>query len=129
MIQLTDATLLANNEVVGIVPNSLKYTEGFGEQKVRSTSIGGGKVEQIYARDLESALSKLMFDLPTTPENVALAREWKANGNLNVFQIAGFTAEGEVTRTFGQAAVVNDYEVEIGADTNISVEVQSNAAI
>jgi hypothetical protein len=127
MIQLTDASVVANNELVGIVPNSLKYTEGFGEQSVRAASIGGGRVEQVYARNVESAFSKLMFDLPTTPENIVLARRWKANGNLNVFQIAGSTPEGDVTKTFTQAAVTNDYEVEIGSEGNISIEIASNS--
>ena len=129
MIQLSDATLVANNDAVGIIANSLKYTEGFGEQTMRAASIGGGKAEQVFANDVETRFSSLMFDLPTTPENIALAREWKANGNQNAFQIAGFTPEGDVTRTFTQAAVVNDYEVEIGTDTNISVEIKSNPAI
>lgn len=129
MIQLTDAALIANNEAVGIVPNSLKYTEGFGERNVRAVSVGGGKVEQVYANNVEGALGKLMFDLPSTPENIALAREWAAAGNGNVFQIAGSTPEGEVTRTFTQAAIINDYEVEIGSEANISIEVMANAPI
>ena len=130
MIQLSDAALIANNEAVGIVPNSMKFTEGFGERKVRTASVGGGKVEQIFANDVESALSKLTFDMPTTPENIRLAREWTANQNKNVFQIAGSTSDGEeVTRSFTQAAVVNDYEVEIGSEANISIEIMSNAAI
>ena len=129
MIQLTDATLLANNEAIATVPNSIKYTEGFGERAVRVASIGGGKVEQIYANNVETAYSKLMFELPTTPENIKLARSWAANANGNVFQIAGSTPEGDVTKTFTQAAVTNDYEVEIGADTSISMEIMSNAAI
>jgi hypothetical protein len=129
MIQLTDAALIANDEAVGIIPNSMKFTEGFGERKVRTASIGGGKVEQIFARDVETALSKLMFDLPTTPENIALAKAWAENGNENTFQIAGATPEGDVTRSFTQAALVNDYEVEIGSEANISIEICSNQAI
>lgn len=129
MIQLTDAAVIANNEVVAIIANSLKYTEGFGEQTMRAASIGGGKTEPIYANDVETSLSDLMFELPTTPENIALVRSWKANTNQNAFQIAGSTPEGEVTRTFTQAAVLNNYEVGIGSETSIPVEIKSNPAI
>lgn len=130
MIQLTDAAVVANNEAVGIMPNSLAYTEGFGEQDVRAVSVGDGKTEQIFARNLETSFSMLKFELPTTPENIALARSWKANGNQNVFQIAGATPDGgAVTRTFTQAVVVNDYEVGIGTETTIPIEIKSNAAI
>lgn len=129
MIQLADATILANNEAVAVIPNSVKYTEGLGEQTVRAASVGGGKAEQIFAQNIETSISKLIFLLPTTPESITLARAWKTNGNQNVFQIAGSTAEGDVTRTFTQASVVNDYEVEIGSETSIEIEVKSNPAI
>lgn len=128
-IQLSDATLIANNEVVGVVANSIKYTEGFGENKVRSMSVGGGATEQVFANDVETNVSKLMFSLPTTVANIELVRQWLANQNRNVFQIAGSTQDGDVTRTFTQATVVNDPEVGIGSEANIEVEVQANAAI
>ena len=128
-IQLSDAALLVNDEVVAIVPNSLKFTEGFGEQSVRAASVGGGSVEQVYSRDLETALSKTMFDIHTTPSNVKLARNWKSNGNQNVVQIAGKTSEGDMTRTFTQAAMTGDPEIEIGSEGIINIEFMSNAAI
>jgi len=128
-IQLTDAAVIANNEVVGVIPNSVSFTEGFGEQVVRAVSIGGGKVEQVYARNLETNFGTLKFSLPTTPENVRLARQWKTNGNQNVFQIAGSTPEGTVTRTFTGAALCNDYEVPIGTEANIEIEIKANAPI
>lgn len=128
-VQLSDATVLANNEVIMTEPNSIKFTEGGGEQKMRAASIGGGKSEQIYSKDIEGRFSKVMFDIASTPENIALVRSWKFNDNQNVFQIAGSTPEGTMTRTFTQAAVLNDYEVEIGSETNISVEISANPAI
>jgi hypothetical protein len=128
-IQLSSAALLVNDEVVMIVPNTLKYTEGFGEQSVRAASVGGGAVEQIFSQDVETSLSKVMFDIHTTPDNVKLARGWKSNGNLNVVQIAGKTAEGDVTRTFTQAAMTGDPEIEIATEGVINIEFMSNAAI
>ena len=128
-IQLSDAAVLVNDEVVAIVANSLKFTEGFGEQTVRAASVGGGATEQVYSRDIESALSKVMFELHTTPANISLARSWKALANANVVAIAGSTTEGDVTRTFTQAAMVNDPELEIGSEGMIAVEFASNAAV
>ena len=128
-IQLSDATVLVNDEVVAIIPNTLKFTEGLGEQNVRAASVGGGAVEQVYSNDVETALSKVMFDLPTTPTNVKLARTWKSNKNQNVVAIAGKTAEADLTRTFTQAAMTNDPEIEISSEGVINVEFMSNAAI
>ena len=129
MIQLSDAAVLVNNEAVAIMPNSLMYTEGLGEQTMRAASVGNGKTEQVYSANVESNFSRVKFELPTTPENIRLAREWKANRNQNVVQIAGSTPEGEVTRTFTAAALTADYEVGIGSETTIPVEFMANAAI
>lgn len=128
-IQLSDAVLLVNNEAVAYLPNTLSFTEGLGEQQVRAVAVGRGKTEQVYAQNLESNFSMVKFELPTTPENVELARAWKTNGNQNVVQIAGRTAEGEVTRTFTGAALIGNYEVPIGTETNVEIEFHANAAI
>jgi hypothetical protein len=129
MIQLSDATVLVNDEVAAIVPNSLKFTEGFGEQDVRAASVGGGAVEQVYSNNVETALSKVMFDLHVTPQNIALARSWKAGKNRNVVAIAGSTDDGDVTRTVTQAAMTNDPEVEIASEGVLSVEFMGNKAV
>jgi hypothetical protein len=121
--------VIVNNEAVGVMPNSLMFTEGLGEQKVRAVSIGGGRTEQVYANDLETNFSRVKFSIPTTPENIALARIWKANRNQNVVQIAGSTIDGDVTRTFTGAALVKDYEVNIATEADIEIEFQANASI
>jgi len=127
--QLTDATLVANNETVAVVADSISFTEGLGERTVRGASVGGGRVEQVSGDNLETKISSLKFQLPSTPDNVALARSWKVNNPLNVFHVAGSAGGKDMTRTFTQASVVNDYEVEVGSEGNISIEVKSNAAI
>lgn len=127
--QLADALVTVNNEATAVTPNSVSYTEGLGEQTIRAASAGGGQVEQVYANNIESNFSTVMFDMPATVENIAKARAWKNNRNGNVVVIAGSTPEGDITRTFTQAAILNDYSVALGNDTNISIEFKSNPAI
>ena len=127
--QLADALVTINNDPLAIIPNSLKYTEGKGEQTIRAASAGGGQVEQIYANNVESNFSMVSFDMPATVENIARALDWKVNKNLNVVVIAGSTPEGTVTRTFTQSAILNDYEVALGSETNITIDFKSNPAI
>lgn len=129
MIQLTDATVLVNNEAVGIIPNSLVFNEGLGEQNVRAVSIGDGKTETVYGKNLETNFGMVKFELPTTPETIELARGWKTNGNENVVQIAGRTPEGDVTRTFSSAALVNNYDVAVGSEGNLELEFHGNSPI
>ncbi len=128
-VQLADALVTVNNNPIAIIPNSLKYTEGLGEQIIRAASVGGGQVEQIYANNIETNFASVMFDMPATVDNIAQAREWKTNRNANLVQIAGSTPEGRVTRSFTQAAILNDYEVALGSETNITVEFKANQAI
>ena len=128
-VQVADATISVNNDPVAVTPNSVVYTEGLGEQSIRAASSGGGQVEQIYSNNIESNFSTLRFDMPATVENIERAREWKVNTNQNVAQVAGRTPEGRVTRTFTQAAILNDYEVALGTETDISIEFKSNPAI
>ncbi len=129
MIQLTDATVVVNNEAVGVVPNSVAFTEGLGEQTLRPVSVGDGKVEQVYAQNLETSMSTVKLSLHATVDNVALALAWKNNRNQNVVQIAGSTADGDMTRTFTGAALTANYEVPIGTEANIEIEFMANTAI
>ena len=127
--QIADVTVIINNDPVGVIPNSVKFTEGKGEQKKRAVSYGGGTVRQVFSNNIESNISKVMMELPVTPEAIELARALKSNRDQNAIQISGTTPEGNFSRTFTNAALVNDYEVNPGADTNIPLEFETNAAI
>lgn len=127
--QLANAAVTVNNNVIAIIPNSLGFTEGLGEQVQRAASAGGGSVEQIFSENIETNFSMVKFEIPATIENIELARGWKVNKNQNLVQIAGRTPEGTLTRSFSQAALINDYEVLLGSDTNISIEFRANQAV
>ena len=128
-VQLSDATLMVNNEVWAIVPNSLVFTEGQGEQKIKAASIGGGKVEQVFSNDVETSFAMVKVELHTTTDNIQNTKIAKANGNRNVVQIFGSTQDGQLTRTFTQASIVGDPEKALGVDGSIAIEFKSNPAI
>jgi hypothetical protein len=127
--QLADAALIVNNVPIAYIPNTLKYSEGLGEQTTRAAALGGGQTEQIYSKNIESSFGKVMVEIPATVANIAYARQWKTQANTNVVQIVGSTPEGVVTRTFTQAAILNDYEVPLSADSNITIEFKTNPAV
>jgi hypothetical protein len=127
MIQLNDVTVTVNNEAVGVLANTAKYTEGLGEQVIRAASTGGS-VESVYADNIETKFSMISFEVPTTVETIAAVRSWKVNKNRNVVMLSGTNAEGTFTRTFQQAGVLNDYDVELGSETSINVDFKSNPA-
>lgn len=126
--QLAEAVVIVNNEAIGIVPNTLKFSEGLGEQAVHPVSVGGGKTEQVFANNLETNFGRVMFEVRTTVDNVELVRGWKLNGNGNVIQVAAEADGQQLTRTFNQAVLTGDYDIEIGSDTTITLEFQTAQA-
>ncbi len=131
-VAIANPQVTINNIAVSVVPNSVSYTEGFGEQTIRAASTGGSSVEQVFSQNIESNFSKVMFGIFPTPENIASARVWKTNLNANVITITGDVTSNGVTtsfqRTFTNAAILNDYDVPLGSDTTIELEFQSDAA-
>lgn len=126
--QISDASVIVNNVGVNIVPNSLSFTEGYGEQAVLVQSAGGGVLEQVYSNDVETNLAMVKFSLRSTVANIALAREWKTNANKNVIAVTATVLEGSLTRTFNNAALTGDYEVSLSADGVIEVEFKADKA-
>lgn len=126
--QISDPGVVVNNVGVAIVPNSLAFTEGFGEQETIVQSAGGGVLEQVYSNNVETNLSMVKFSLRSTVDNIELARSWKNNRNENVVAITAQVSDGTLTRTFNNAAVVNDFEVNLSADGVIEIEFKADKA-
>lgn len=132
-VPLANPQVTVNNEAVAIVPNSVTYTEGFGEQTMRAASAGGASVEQVFSQNIETNFSMVKFEVYNDPQTIALVRSWKVAGNQNVVTVTGTVVDGisvnTLLRTFSKAAILNDFEVALGADTTIEVEFKSDAAV
>ena len=127
--QLASPAISVNDEVIGIVPNSVKFKEGKGTQTVKAQSSGGGNTEQVYSQSVEDAFGSISFDLYATVESVELARVWKSRRNFNHVTLTGKTPEGSLTRNFAQAALLDDYEVDLGSDATFSIMFSSEPAV
>ena len=127
--QLANPLVTVNNDPVAVTPNSVMFTEGLGEQTIRAASLGGAQVQPIYSKNIEQNFGSVTFEMPATVSNIARAREWKANDNENVVTVTGSTPEGILSRSFTQAAILNNYEVALGSETNIPIEFKSNQAV
>jgi hypothetical protein len=129
-IVISSPSVIVNNEPVAIVPNSVAYTEGKGEQNIRAASVGGGSVEQVFSQNVETNFSMVKFEIFNDANSIELARLWKTNLNRNVVQIAGKAPDGStLQRTFQNAAILNDFEVSLGSETTIELEFKSDAAV
>ena len=122
---IANPSVVINNAPTNIVPNTLVFTEGFGEQNVRTQSSGGGSVETVFSNNVETNMSKVNFSLFPTTENIELAREWKSNLDENAIQITS----DEFNRSVNGAALINDFEVNLGSDTTIDLEFVGASAV
>lgn len=125
VIALTNPTLLINDVNIGIVPNNLSYTEGFGEQNMRVRSGGGGSIETVFSSNVETNLSTIKFQIYPTSDILNSPRAWKALRNDNVISIS----DVDFNRTFVFCALINDYEIPFGSDTVVELEWNGAPAI
>ena len=80
--------VIINNILYPIVPNTLTYTEGFGEYTVKGSSVGAGQTETVFSENAEDKISEVKFELYPTSENIKSAREWKVLLNENLIEFA-----------------------------------------
>lgn len=122
--KLYDPTLIIDNLVVAYVPGSIRFTEGKGEQKLRVQTGGGGSIQQVLAEDITKKQSNVKFKVEPTAANIDFMRALKSNLSGHVITISA----PEFTRTITGAILVNDYEIELGMDSEIELEFVGNAA-
>ena len=123
--KIVDPTIIIDNNVIGYVPNSLKFTEGFGEQTLRVQTGGGGSIQQVVADDVSQKQSMVSFQVEPTVANIELMRAIKANQAGHVITIS---APG-ITRTITGAILTSNYEVSMGTEEIIDLEFIGNPAI
>ncbi len=128
--QLTDVLLYINNEQIGIVPGSFRFTPGFGDRQILAQSEGGGRVSQVFATNQATAFSRFNFEMYVTPDNEKRLRKWLTLRNRNAGQWTAKDDDGKrITRTVTQACVMNDPEIQFSVDGRITVEFQGNQSV
>lgn len=125
--QLNDIVILVNNVQIAYTADSLAWKDGFGDYNVRNAVTGGGQTEQVFSKDLSTKFGMVKFSIPTTEENEANKRAWKANDNNNVVELIGPSGT-DFTKIFTQASILEDPESNAATDGNIEIEFQSNPA-
>jgi len=66
-------TIIVNGENIGIVGNSVSYSDGFGEYTNLPQSAGGGAVEMVAFRNITTAMSSVKFSILATGVNLSNA--------------------------------------------------------
>jgi hypothetical protein len=128
---LYNPAVTINGLDVKFTPNSITYTEGFGEAKVRTRSGGGGATDTVYSKDLETAYSTFKISVRTTADMVELIRIWLVLENDNIITLTDSDTLGNqlLSRTFKHAAIINNPTVNISADGDVELEFHGDPVI
>lgn len=124
---VTTPKITVNNQNIAIKPNSFKFTEGLGEQKVDVQSAGGNAVQQVIKQDANTMKSSVKFALENTIANIEVTKTWKLNPGANAIT-ATAAITGDFTRTFSLCTLINNYEVGLGVDTDTELEFEGQQA-
>lgn len=123
--KLTDVAITLNDAKLPYVPNTLSFTEGLGEVMVEVATAGNGALEGVTSVDVSTKIPMAKFALFPTPEAIEAALQAKRQPGLNRLVLTGKNASGSLKRTFVEASVTNDYEVQLTADGNIEIEMKA----
>lgn len=126
MKSVSTPIVIINNQVIAVIPGSVSYTEGLGEQTVRVQSAGGGSVQQVYSDNAETKFSTVKLSLINEIFNINSSRGWKTNSNNNTIS---FVDDDEFTRRFQFMALINDYDVKLSPDGSMDLEFHGMSAV
>lgn len=122
-LQLIDASVYVNDELIPIVPGSLKTTPAKGEVKARALAIGGNKVTIVGGLDTSTLLEEVKFEIANTSDDTERVEDWKRRSITNELNVIKLAWPGQDhVRAYLKAFMVNSPEADHSADGNIPVE-------
>ena len=124
---ISTPTIQVSNETISIIPNSFKYKGGLGERNVRTQSAGGSSVDVVMTENAETKKSMVSFELINTAGNISLMEDWHAALNAN--SITASDNNQNFTKSFANMTMINDPEVTLSQDGNLTVEFEGSPAV
>ena len=116
--QISDPSVVVNDITVNVVPNSVSYKSGKGEQSVKVQSAGNGLVSVVTSTNVETKKGMVKFSVYSTEQAIALKELWQSNGGGNVIEL------GSVNLTMSQGTMVTDPEITLSDDGKVELEFQ-----
>lgn len=127
--QIANLQLTLNNVHISYVPNTLVYTEGFGEQNVRVRTGGSGTSETVFSDNAELKKSMIKFSMYPVDVDLDFIRGLKILENANTISIIDQSEAGGFSRHFPFCSLINNYEVNASFDGVVELEFESDPAI
>jgi hypothetical protein len=122
-IALSVPAISVNTIPIFIIPNSFKYTNGYGEVKVRSASGGGGASKSVHSENAEKKIGKMSFEMYNTVDALAYLPLWKLNTGSNML---GGIQKYVPPVSMSNASLINDPEIDASADGKLKCEFEGD---
>ena len=121
-VQVSDAVVKVNNDQWGVVPDTIKFDEGLGEQSVLVVSDGAGQVSLVHSDDPATKIGKIEFELRTTLTDMDRAKKAKLKPGKNTVQLQLIGGDG-TTRNINwpRQTMTAPLEHEIGPEKTIKI--------
>lgn len=117
---LSDPSIYISGVLIKIVPNSAEMGLGNGSNP-RAVSAGGGSIAIVNGIDASRLMSRLKFDIASTPENVALVRGWINTANNGGSETALVKEVGD-QYAFDTMFLKGEMNAQMRSDGNISCD-------
>ena len=121
---LSVPSVIVNNELLRIVPNTFSYDGGEGAIAVRSASGGGRNSETVHSANAETFIGKCMFEMFLTADLDGKIATWKEQIGNNSIQVVQRPLGGGdvVTLSWDGMSLTNEVERSAAADGTVSLE-------
>lgn len=118
---ISNPTITVDDEVIAIEANTFVFNEGAGTMNGRTQSAGGGAIETVFTEDVTTKRSVIRFGLLATPQNFEKVTRWqeRSRGRTGLVIRA---SEGNFTRAWRDARVINDPDRSTGPDGKVEIE-------
>lgn len=120
---LSNPSVEVNNDAIAIIPNSLKYKKGKGDQKALPQSAGGNSIDIVQTVDAETKKGMVAFSLRNTKSNQDLLDSWQDGSNTVR------CSQDDFILSFRNMIVITDPEVATGADGSFEVMFEGSPAV
>lgn len=113
---LSNPAVEVNDDLIAIIPNSLKFKFGKGNKTVQTQSSGGDGIEVVISEDAETKKSSVSFKLRNTAKNLQLTKDW-----LSLFSNTIALSATGFSESFRDMVVTEEPDFEVGADGSVEV--------
>jgi len=127
---IVEAELNAAGLVIPVVPNSIEYQDGSGEQNIRVASTGNGSTTTIFSNNVEMNKGMVRCSVYSDADTINSIEILKSLNSGILLTLSQKLDNGSLfTKSFNSMALVNHPTIQLQADGTIDLEFEGGKAV